>query len=150
METAADCGLNHFGRFAELYRDRYGEFPSETLKWRHVAASTRSAPFRLTVSSERPVPALLPFDLTGPLPGGAEDISEAIGAALYRTGWIRIVPAPAGRYHLQGKVTDDGTGTLGIRLMLIDLAVPSPDTSGRIASRASPAISSALGTGFRT
>ena len=33
------------------------------------------------------------------------------------------MPAPAGRYHLQGKVTDDGTGTLRIRLMLIDRAI---------------------------
>ena len=119
-EIAADCGLNHFGRFAVVYRDRYGESPSETLRWRRVPASARSAPFRLMASSERPALALLPFDLTGPLPGGAEDISDAISAALYRTGWIRIVPAPAGRYHLQGRVKDDGTGTLRIRLMLID------------------------------
>jgi AraC-like DNA-binding protein len=122
METAADCGLNHFGRFAELYRDRYGESPSETLKARQVAASARAAHLGRIVSSERPSLALLPFDLTGPLTGGAEDISEAIGEALHRTGWIRLVPAPAGRYHLQGKVTDDGTGTLRIRLMLIDRA----------------------------
>ena len=123
MEIAADCGLNHFGRFAVLYRDRYGESPSETLRWRHVAASVRPAPFRLAVSSERPALALLPFDLTVPLPGGAEDISDAIGAALYSTGWVRIVPAPAGRYHLQGRVKDDGTGTLRIRLMLIDRSI---------------------------
>ncbi len=123
MEMAADCGLNHFGRFAVLYRDRYGESPSETLRWRHVTASVRSAPFRLAVSSERPALALLPFDLTGPLPGGVEDLSEAIGDALHRTGWIRLVPAPAGRYHLRGKVTDDGTGTLRIRLMLIDRTI---------------------------
>ena len=119
-EIAADCGLNHFGRFAEIYRDRYGESPSETLRWRRVPASAGAAPSRLAPSSERPTLALLPFDLTGALPGGAEDISDAVGTALYRTGWIRVVPAPAGRYHLQGRVTHDGTGTLRIRLMLID------------------------------
>jgi AraC-like DNA-binding protein/tetratricopeptide (TPR) repeat protein len=123
MEIAADCGFNHFGRFALVYRNRYGESPSETLRWRRIPTSATSTPFRLTASSERPALALLPFDLAGPLPGGAEDISDAIGAALYRTGWIRIVPAPAGRYHLQGRVRDDGTGTLRIRLMLIDRSV---------------------------
>jgi AraC-like DNA-binding protein/tetratricopeptide (TPR) repeat protein len=123
-EIAAACGLNHFGRFAVVYRDRYGESPSETLRWRRIPASATSASFRLTASSERPALALLPFDLAGPVvPGGAEDISDAIGAALYRTGWIRIVPAPAGRYHLQGRVKDDGTGTLRIRLMLIDRSI---------------------------
>lgn len=123
MAIAADCGVNHFGRFAVVYRDRYGESPSETLRWRRIPASATSAPYRLPASSERPALALLPFDLAGLLPGGAEDISEAIGAALYRTGWIRIVSAPAGRYHLQGRVRDDGTGTLRIRLMLIDRSI---------------------------
>ena len=120
MEIAADCGLTHFGRFAGVYRDRYGESPSETLRWRRVPASARSAPFHLTVLSERPALALLPFDVTALLPGVVEDLSDAIGAALYRTGWIRIVRAPAGRYHLQGRVKDDGAGSLRIRLMLID------------------------------
>jgi AraC-like DNA-binding protein len=122
-EIAADCGLHHFGRFAVLYRDRYGETPSETVRWRHFAASVRSASFHLAVSSDRPTLALLPFDLTIPLPRGAEDISDAIGAALYGTGWVRIVPAPAGRYHLRGRVTDGGTGTSRIRLMLIDRSI---------------------------
>ena len=123
MEIAVDCGLSHFGRFAVLYRDRYGESPSETLRWRHLAAPGRPAPFRLSASSERPALALLPFDLTVPLPGEAADVSDAIGAALHGTGWVRIVPAPAGRYHLQGRVTEDGAGTLRIRLMLIDRSV---------------------------
>jgi AraC-like DNA-binding protein len=123
-DIAADCGLNHFGRFAVLYRERYGESPSETLRWRHAAAaSVRSAPLRLAASLERPTLALLPFELAGPLRSRAENISEAIGDALHRIGWIRLVPAPGGRYHLQGKVTDDGTGTLRIRLMLIDRSI---------------------------
>jgi len=29
--TALDCGFNHLGRFAILYRQAYGESPSETL-----------------------------------------------------------------------------------------------------------------------
>lgn len=123
MAIAADCGFSHLGRFGGDYRDRYGESPSQTLRWRRLPACARSTPFRLTASSERPALAMLPFDLTDPRPRGAEDISDAIGAALHRTGWIRIVPAPAGRYHLQGRVKDDGTGTLRIRLMLIDRSI---------------------------
>jgi AraC-like DNA-binding protein len=122
-EIAADCGLNHFGRFAVVYRDRYGESPSETLRWRRIPATATFAPFRLAASSERPALALIPFELADLLPGGAEEISDAIGAALHRTGWIRIVPAPAGRYHLQGRVRDDGTGTLRIRLILVDRSI---------------------------
>jgi len=74
-------------------------------------------------SSERPTLALLPFDLIGPLSGAADDLSDAVGAALYRTGWVRMVSAPAGRYHLQGRVKDDGTGTLRIRFMLVDRSI---------------------------
>jgi AraC-like DNA-binding protein len=29
-----DTGFNHPGRFAEAYRKRFGETPSETLGWR--------------------------------------------------------------------------------------------------------------------
>jgi AraC-like DNA-binding protein len=93
MEIAADCGLNHLGRFAAAYRDRYGETPSETLRWRRVPVSAASSPFRPMASSPRPGLALLPFDLIGPLPSGVEDMPDAIGAALQRTGWIRVVPA---------------------------------------------------------
>ena len=120
MEIAADCGLNHFGRFAVVYRERHGESPSETLRCRRVPESARSAPARLTASSERPRLSVLPFDATGRAASGAEDMAEAIGSALHRTGWVRIVPAPAGRYQLQGRVKDDGSGTLRIRLTLID------------------------------
>ncbi len=120
MAIAVACGLNHAGRFARAYRDRYGESPSETLRLRRVRAPTRSSPFRLMASSERPTLSLLLLDPTGSLPGGAEDLAHAIGDALGRTGWIRIVPAPTGRYHLRGRVSDDGTDTLRVRLMLAD------------------------------
>ena len=29
---ALDCGFNHLGRFSQLYRKRFGERPSETLR----------------------------------------------------------------------------------------------------------------------
>jgi len=31
-DIALDCGFNHFGRFPQLYRKRFGELPSETLR----------------------------------------------------------------------------------------------------------------------
>ncbi|WP_417567277.1 helix-turn-helix domain-containing protein [Marinobacter sp.] len=31
---AADAGFSHLGRFAALYRDHFGELPSETVQWR--------------------------------------------------------------------------------------------------------------------
>jgi AraC-like DNA-binding protein/tetratricopeptide (TPR) repeat protein len=123
VKIAADCGLNHVGRFAVAYRARYDESPSETLRWHRRPGSARFAPSRLMASSERPSVALLPFHLVGPRADGIEDIINGIGAALHRTGWVRIVSAPAGRYHLQGKIKDDGTGTLHIRFLLIDRSV---------------------------
>jgi transcriptional regulator GlxA family with amidase domain len=31
---AADAGFSHLGRFAALYREHFGELPSETVQWR--------------------------------------------------------------------------------------------------------------------
>jgi transcriptional regulator GlxA family with amidase domain len=31
---AADEGFSHLGRFAALYREHFGELPSETVQWR--------------------------------------------------------------------------------------------------------------------
>lgn len=123
MEIAADCGLNHFGRFALAYRERYGESPSQTLKWRRAAAPSKPASLHLTALSERPTLALLPFRMIGPESNEAGDICDEIATALGRTGWVRIVPAPSGRYHLEGQAKDDGTGALRLRLMLIDRSV---------------------------
>jgi AraC-like DNA-binding protein len=121
--VAAACGLNHAGRFAMAYRGRYGESPSETLRWRCVPAPARSAAFHLMASSERPTLAVLPIEPIGSLPARTEDLADAIGAALHRTGWLRIVSAPAGRYHLRSKLTDEGMGSLRIRLMLFDRSI---------------------------
>jgi AraC-like DNA-binding protein len=117
---ALDCGLTHLGRFAQAYRSRYGESPSDTLRLRRVWLPTNAAPVRLTATLERPSLAIMPFDLIGPLAIDVSDIGDEIASAVCRTGWIRIVTPPAGRYHLHGRVKDDGTGTLRIRLTLLD------------------------------
>ena len=118
-QVAIGCGFNHLGRFALAYRDRHGESPSDTLHRRRVS-STNLVPIRLAAAAERPALAVLPFELTGPRADRVGQISDEIAATLHRTGWIRLVPPPAGRYHLHGRVTDDGTGTLRIRMTLLD------------------------------
>ena len=118
--VATQCGLTHLGRFAVTYRERYGESPSDTLRYRRIPLHQNPSYLRLAERSERPTLATLPFDLIGPQAACASDIGEEIAAALGRTGWVRIVPARAARYHLHGRVTDHGTGTLRIRATLLD------------------------------
>ncbi|HTZ77742.1 MAG TPA: helix-turn-helix domain-containing protein [Stellaceae bacterium] len=118
-QVAIGCGFNHLGRFALTYRHRHGENPSDTLRRRRVSPGN-PVPVRLVAVAERPALAVLPFELTGPRADRAGQISDEIAATLHRTGWIRVVPPPAGRYHLRGRVADDGTGTLRIRMTLLD------------------------------
>ena len=119
-EIAANCGFNHLGRFALAYRDRYGERPSDTLKWRRISVPAVTTPLRLGPSAVRPTLAIFPFELIGPHAAGADNIGAEIAAALHRTGWVRIVLAPHGRYHLRGRVMDDHTGTVRISVTLLD------------------------------
>jgi AraC-like DNA-binding protein/tetratricopeptide (TPR) repeat protein len=119
-QIASDCGFNHVGRFALTYRRRYGESPSDTLNWGRIPAATQSSSFRSPSFRDRPTLAVFPFDLMGPAAADVGDIGNEIAAALCRTGWIRVVPPPTGRYHLHGSVRDDGSGRLRIRMMLID------------------------------
>jgi AraC-like DNA-binding protein/tetratricopeptide (TPR) repeat protein len=119
-KVATDCGLNHLGRFSLAYRERHGESPSDTLRRRRIPLAKSSAAVRLAPFTERPTLAVLPLDLLGSQAVCASDIGEEIAMTLHRTGWVRVVPPPAGRYHLHGRVTDDGTGALRIRMKLLD------------------------------
>ena len=88
-EIAADCGFNHLGRFAIAYRDRYGECPSDTLRWSRIRASAPIRPrSERRCSADRPSLAVFPFDLIGPAATCVIDIGDEIAAALCRTGWI--------------------------------------------------------------
>jgi AraC-like DNA-binding protein/tetratricopeptide (TPR) repeat protein len=117
---ATDCGLNHLGRFASAYHERFGESPSDTLRRGRIRFTKSTAPVRLAQFAERPTLAVLPFDLIGPQAVCASNIAEEIAATLHRTGWLRVVPPPDGRYHLRGRVTDDGAGALRITMKLLD------------------------------
>jgi AraC-like DNA-binding protein/tetratricopeptide (TPR) repeat protein len=118
--VAMQCGLTHLGRFAVTYRERYGESPSDTLRYRRIPQQLNPSSFRLAACSERATLAILPFDLIGPQAACAISLGEEIAAALGRTGWVRIAPARAARYCLHGRVKEDGAGALRIRATLLD------------------------------
>ena len=60
-EIALHCGFNHIGRFAALYRARYGESPSATRRRLrcHVATGSGS-PVRFSVISRPACPGCVP------------------------------------------------------------------------------------------
>jgi AraC-like DNA-binding protein len=120
MQIASDCGFNHVGRFALTYRSRYGESPSETLNWGRIPAATSASSFRLPSLWDRPTLAVFPFDQVGSAVADVDDIGNEIAGALCRTGWIKILLPPAGRYHLHGCVRNDGSGRLRLRMTLIE------------------------------
>ena len=67
----------------------------------------------------------MPFELVGEGAACMSDLGDEIAAALGRTGWIWITPAPAGRYQLHGTVRDDGSRKLRIKMMLLDQSAGS-------------------------
>jgi AraC-like DNA-binding protein/TolB-like protein len=122
-EIAGRCGFNHFGRFAALYRRRFGEAPSATLKKRRNVFVPGIRPLPPPpIAVDRPRIAVLPFELVGFDRRLSAAFADQIAAALIRLRWIVVgVPASA-RYHLRGKVRDDGTGRLRVTAILIDAA----------------------------
>jgi tetratricopeptide (TPR) repeat protein len=107
-DIAASCGIRHLGRFATLYRKRFGENPSATLRRRESADRTQDKLTILPANLERPVIAVHRF--TGPEQFGSLadfDIAAGIRARLIRERWFRVGPADRARYHLQGIVRHD-------------------------------------------
>ena len=119
-DIAVGCGFNHLGRFSLAYRNRFGESPSATL--RHARISIFDAPrlYRGMPPVDRPTIAILPFDVIETEARFGSDLHHEIAVAFSRTGWARIVPSPAGRYHLHGTLRVDGSGKLRVRAMLLD------------------------------
>ena len=147
MQIASDCGFNHLGRFSLTYRSRYGESPSDTLSWGRIPAATKSSSFRSPASWDRPTLAVFPFDQMGPAAADIVEIENEIAAALCRTGWIKVLPPPAGRYHLRGSMRNDGNGRSRIRMTLIDR--PTDRYSWANRSSLVPIIMPEFRTGFR-
>ena len=119
-EIAARCGIRHLGRFAALYRKRYGEAPSATLRRRRLVLGNRELPTIVSPTVERPVIAVHPFDLSGAQARRAGSLSDEICARLLRNRWLAVGRPMHARYHLLGKVLDDGSHRLRIMVMLSD------------------------------
>ncbi len=118
---ATGCGFAHLGRFAGWYRERYGESPSATLD-RRLQLDAPISPPTLLPQLERPSIAVLPFALIGPAAPRAIALQDEIAAALCATRWFSVLEPSQARYHLRGKVRDDGSGRLHVAVILLDKA----------------------------
>ena len=118
---ATYCGFTHLGRFAGWYRERYGESPSETLDRKRSRLDVAAvSPPTLLPQLERPSIAVLPFDLIGPAAPQAIALQDEITAALCTTRWFSVSEPSKARYHLRGKVRDNGSGRLHVVVILLD------------------------------
>ena len=118
-EIAMRCGFNHFGRFAAQYRQRYGECPSVTLRKQATTISSARLP-STPVLGNRPMVAVLPFELLGAGADAFADFTDETTAALMRARWIAVSDTGTVRYQLRGKVRGDESGRLRVTAMLID------------------------------
>jgi AraC-like DNA-binding protein/tetratricopeptide (TPR) repeat protein len=123
-EIATRCGFAHLGRFAMRYRQRYGETPSATLRRSREASEVRASWMPLpSTRFERPVVAVLPFELIGDEARRAAAMAEEIAAALLRVRWIAVSTDMTCRYRLRGKVHGDGKGQLRVTVTLADVSI---------------------------
>ena len=116
---AIECGFPHLGRFAIAYRDHFGESPSATLRFSRARMRAQSCVAHWPCI-DRPSIAVLPFERNGLHGYRAVRLSDEIGAALGRIGWVILADAPHARYHLHGRIDGGDTGILQIRTMLFD------------------------------
>jgi len=119
-DVAARCGIDHLGRFATWYRERYGENPSATLLRRQTALAGRAPSLPILSSAvERPAVAVLPFALIGEEVHRIVGLPDEIALALFRLHWINVTAPQNARYHLRGKVRHSN-GTVGVTVVLVD------------------------------
>jgi AraC-like DNA-binding protein/tetratricopeptide (TPR) repeat protein len=115
-DIALRCGFRHLGRFSVLYRGRYGESPSATLRARRAVAARESSVAVVRIVGERPTIGVLPLEPAG----GA--IAQEIEAALCRCRWLSLRPPEAAQYRLRAALAADGGGRLRLRVMLLEAA----------------------------
>jgi AraC-like DNA-binding protein/tetratricopeptide (TPR) repeat protein len=103
--VALRCGFPHCGRFSVEYRRRYGETPSQTLKWQAVfVGALTSMPSLLVSSRDRPKIALRPIDTSPENSDIARSIADELATALTRSG-VSVTNQPgSARYHLTGVI----------------------------------------------
>jgi AraC-like DNA-binding protein/tetratricopeptide (TPR) repeat protein len=121
-DIALRWGFRHLGRFAVLYRRRYDESPSATLRHRRSVLGRGRVPASVQLGAERPLVGVLPFTFTGPDARRAAVIVEEIAAALSCKRWLAIVPPASARYRLRGTIQADVAGRLRAVTMLIDIS----------------------------
>jgi adenylate cyclase len=102
-----------------VYHERFGETPSATLRRRkETLASTQRLPIVLSPVLDRPVIAVHPFETIGPWSAAAGAVGDEICAALLRNRWLAVGTPANARYHLRGKIRDDGDRRLRVTVML--------------------------------
>jgi AraC-like DNA-binding protein/Tfp pilus assembly protein PilF len=107
-EIAASCGIAHLGRFASLYRKRFGENPSATLRRRGRSETLQKSLTISSVALDRPVIAIHRFDCSDKLLAAAGlGVAEQIRVGLVRERWFGVGSAEQARYHLRGNVRHD-------------------------------------------
>ena len=120
-DIALRWGFRHLGRFAILYRLRYDESPSSTLRNRRaVLARGRPPVTNMRPAGERPSVGILPFAFIGNGAHWATIIADEIAAALCRKHWIRVGPSGRAHYRVRGTIQADAAGRLRAVIMLID------------------------------
>jgi AraC-like DNA-binding protein/tetratricopeptide (TPR) repeat protein len=120
-DIALSSGVSHFGRFAAIYRVRYHESPSATLRrCRPLISGEGGSSARTPVLRDRPVVGVLPFLFRGTAVPAASAISDEIATALRRDRSIAVGEPKRSRYQLRGKVEADHAGRLSVVAMLMD------------------------------
>jgi AraC-like DNA-binding protein/tetratricopeptide (TPR) repeat protein len=116
---ATSCGINHLGRFASLYRRRFGETPSATLRRRRLAVGhSRSGPIIVSARLDRPVVAIHGFCSAASAPElSGFDLRAEISACLLWDRWLAVGTPENARYHLRGNVCHHGA-SLRVTAML--------------------------------
>jgi len=130
-EIATQCGFNHLGRFAVLYRQRYGESPSATME--RVKRSLIDKPSilpRISTTLDRPTVGIVPLEVDGCDPYFAACVSDAIAATIYPIDWLTVVSPIDARYQLRGHVRED-RGRFGITIAMIDASAGGYCWAGR-------------------
>jgi AraC-like DNA-binding protein/tetratricopeptide (TPR) repeat protein len=111
-------GFAHLGRFAVQYQQRYKESPSATLRRRSDRLGAFAAP--VSLATERPAIAVLPFELVGAEARCASGIADAAAASLCRLGWRAAKAAANAQYEVRGSVREDGQRRLLVTIALLD------------------------------
>jgi AraC-like DNA-binding protein/tetratricopeptide (TPR) repeat protein len=135
-EIATQCGFSHLGRFAVLYRWRYGESPSATMeRVKRLSVDKPSVSPRISTTLDRPTVGIVPLDVDGCNPSYAARVSDVIAATICPIGWLTIVsPGDAG-YRLRGHIRED-SGRFGITIAMIDASTGGYCWAGRWDGRA--------------